>query len=332
MRGDRPRCITSNTWRTGVSPACAGIDPCPPWVRSRFDGLPRVRGDRPGLDSVLLLQIASPPRARGSTLKNLDLLKQQKVSPACAGIDPDFFPIVTWRRCLPRVRGDRPLLSICAACHNKSPPRARGSTRRARPRAAPARVSPACAGIDPMHYLDHGTSTSLPRVRGDRPERTWTHTIYVASPPRARGSTASKWNSRKMRNVSPACAGIDLRSVLCFVPGQGLPRVRGDRPVPMVGAVATFRSPPRARGSTLSFVTLHYFFEVSPACAGIDPTRSPPPCHLRRLPRVRGDRPRYCSVRFGGKRSPPRARGSTLCRRPSLHDHAVSPACAGIDL
>ena len=71
-----------------VYPACAGIDRWQPLQAACQDGLPRMRGDRPGSLFVLMLLLEFTPHARGST-EGWDLADVARdVYPACAGIDP----------------------------------------------------------------------------------------------------------------------------------------------------------------------------------------------------------------------------------------------------
>ena len=147
---------------------------------------------------------------------------------------------------------------------------------------------------------------------------------------------------------------------------SGLPRTRGDRPVP-AGAGGCVGAPPHTRGSTPGRPASQPDNAGSPAHAGIDPParrrirlRAPPHTRgstlldfdgrtLEGLPRTRGDRPGSSSARIspsgspahagidprrdpiaGKDTAPPHTRGSTL---PGSHPsgHRGSPAHAGID-
>ena len=72
-------------------PACAGIDlgqrPVP-WPSS---GLPRMRGDRPGLSPGQNQSPQATPHARGSTFAHIIPIRGQAGYPACAGIDLQAF-------------------------------------------------------------------------------------------------------------------------------------------------------------------------------------------------------------------------------------------------
>ena len=151
-------------------PACAGIDLLLGGLGFVGTGLPRMRGDRPGLLRRLIPHDAASPHARGSTLRGLCGLVFQAGFPACAGIDPltSIARVAgTW---LPRMRGDRPQPNDRPQRSYWASPHARGSTHAARRPASAARGFPACAGIDLMARSSAGRSMRLPRMRGDRPE------------------------------------------------------------------------------------------------------------------------------------------------------------------
>ncbi len=71
----------------------------------------------------------------------------------------------------------------------------------------------------------------LPRMRGDRP---WSLLVVdgrLEFTPHARGSTSSCCYALSATRVYPACAGIDRAPFLDELIQNGLPRMRGDRPL-----------------------------------------------------------------------------------------------------
>ena len=213
--------------------------------------------------------------------------------------------------CLPRVRGDRPPIGGTMDFSGVPPPRARGSTRDLRSPHLRLPASPACAGIDPDNRAENLEWASLPRVRGDRPQKLLDGVRKAVPPPRARGSTHSRREKPSPVRASPACAGIDHSSRQITKARAGLPRVRGDRPPRRCRRVRQEEPPPRARGSTFPTQSGAGERRASPACAGIDLRCQQQRRNCARLPRVRGDRPSPSRVfaEIGGP--PPRARGST---------------------
>ncbi|ACL64143.1 conserved hypothetical protein [Anaeromyxobacter dehalogenans 2CP-1] len=209
-------------------PACAGIDPCTGRRCPSPTRLPRVRGDRPSSWRSARTRTVASPRARGSTPEVNRLVAEHLGFPACAGIDPSAPRSRGPGRRLPRVRGDRPMRERSEPRMSVASPRARGSTRGpACP--GPARNGfPACAGIGPSSPRWSSTASRLPRVRGDRPGRTFISTTRSPASPRARGSTVARDAGARARVGFPACAGIDPRATCRCPAGRRLPRVRGD--------------------------------------------------------------------------------------------------------
>ena len=90
-----------------------------------------------------------------------------------------------------------------------------------------------------------------------------------------------------------------------------LPRMRGDRPLPPSLCRQAHKFTPHARGSTLAGKEHALFVVVYPACAGIDPLSLVQAWQIRRLPRMRGDRPVVCVAKSLPDMFTPHARGST---------------------
>ena len=132
-----------------VYPACAGIHriglPCNyhKWC------LPRMRGDPPPASGRRCRTGMSTPHARGSTQIGVIIFCAAFVYPACAGIHPCLSKEPSIAACLPRMRGDPPLISLPSLVCFRSTPHARGSTPLRLVDAKPEGVYPACAGIHP---------------------------------------------------------------------------------------------------------------------------------------------------------------------------------------
>ncbi len=212
VRGDRPPLVTAplrnprapprargstlypsaSSFSVYGSPACAGIDRRDHKAGREPGGLPRVRGDRPDQNMVFWRRTRAPPRARGSTFREMVRLFPVPGSPACAGIDLDRTVVTLGYSWLPRVRGDRPIPRGSRRHSFLAPPRARGSTVKEIPGLKQPDGSPACAGIDRDDSIVITGYDRLPRVRGDRPIYTLQDRDIVSAPPRARGSTCGR--------------------------------------------------------------------------------------------------------------------------------------------
>ncbi len=100
----------SETLRAGAGcPACAGIDPERLALALNWEGLPRMRGDRPTSSDAFVNVCAAAPHARGSTRQAKRTTRSAYGCPACAGIDPRGDTMATHELRLPRMRGDRPV-------------------------------------------------------------------------------------------------------------------------------------------------------------------------------------------------------------------------------
>ena len=209
MRGDRPSLpghIQTALWftphargSTGVKkvilevervyPACAGIDLNPRfYVKCRI-GLPRMRGDRPLKSPSGVRTRRFTPHARGSTGKGWKSCSQERVYPACAGIDRPPIQVPYATTGLPRMRGDRPAREMAFPETLEFTPHARGSTELGLQTISKADVYPACAGIDLIWAGSTSSCLSLPRMRGDRPPFQERITEEKRFTPHARGST-----------------------------------------------------------------------------------------------------------------------------------------------
>ena len=99
-----------------------------------------------------------------------------------------------------------------------------------------------------------------------------------------------------------------------------------------VTPIDSIESPPPTRGWTSAISHHSPCPQVSPAYAGMDPTRRKDAEQGRRLPRLRGDGPWTEGRGQTEGRSPPPTRGWTLRRTASRAVPNVSPAYAGMDL
>ena len=151
-----------------------------------------MRGDRPAQDLVFYWRQVFTPHARGSTLYPRFVRRQYPVYPACAGIDP-FRSLKKFSKLgLPRMRGDRPFMSVPQTPALVFTPHARGSTHIPFVAKHIAQVYPACAGIDRICPIPRWAARGLPRMRGDRPNKNCKKRLQPQFTPHARGSTAKR--------------------------------------------------------------------------------------------------------------------------------------------
>ncbi len=191
-----------------------------------------------------------------------------------------------------------------------SPPRARGTGRPTSSCRRRRGITPACAGNRPCGWGCRCWSRDHPRVRGEQLVVLVDVDPGSGSPPRARGTDVDSASRLVRVRITPACAGnrgSPTRRRRC---GRDHPRVRGEQTVLLARAADVPGSPPRARGTEGSRVSLPNAPGITPACAGNSR-------RLRRWSRGRRDHPRVRGEQGGaagdvreGDGSPPRARGT----------------------
>ena len=330
-RGWTSNVRTVRTFRT-VSPAGAGMDPRDLGGQRGPHRIPRRRGDGPVSDAAPNASIPYPPQARGWTRRAGIRTSQQGVSPAGAGMDPGCSRQQRMRFRIPRRRGDGPSGACMGAGHPRYPPQARGWTSPIQYQGLDQRVSPAGAGMDPGRGVRTRVPIGIPRRRGDGPFPYEAVALVMRYPPQARGWTYCRGLCYELRHVSPAGAGMDLRTSLLAGTFRCIPRRRGDGPDSARLLYLCDTYPPQARGWTLRNRIYSFRVAVSPAGAGMDPDRPRMARPRIGIPRRRGDGPcSQCELLFAVS-YPPQARGWTHPRqRPWWRLH-VSPAGAGMDL
>ena len=233
---------------------------------------------------------------------------------------------------LPRIRGDRPISKPIGAKKKKATPHTRGSTLELADGTKLTNGYPAYAGIDLLKGFAQLAVDGLPRIRGDRPPPTGQLASPKPATPHTRGSTHAVFILNKISYGYPAYAGIDL------FPQQGkggnsrLPRIRGDRPYRRDQCANGIPATPHTRGSTPVHMRRLYRGIGYPAYAGIDRTPAGLGTTLRRLPRIRGDRPLEDRREAKKREATPHTRGSTSSSFFQTSRQRGYPAYAGIDL
>ena len=149
VRGDDPDFLRRFVDGQRNTPACAGTTWTTASPTMRSTEHPRVRGDDAITALVTVLQLGTPPRARGRLLQRQNAGRIRRNTPACAGTtrsvthdfgDPEEHP---------RVRGDDFISIPMARRLCGTPPRARGRRKRGGCDVRWRRNTPACAGTTP---------------------------------------------------------------------------------------------------------------------------------------------------------------------------------------
>ena len=313
-------------------PAHAGIDPYEVSIWAQKIRLPRARGDRPQEYGAVRYFVRASPRTRGSTSPRRKSPRRGPGFPAHAGIDHGLTTRDLAQKRLPRARGDRPVGGRALPPGYTASPRTRGSTCGVSAFRGYVEGFPAHAGIDLSSPLSRNSSGWLPRARGDRPVGRSRYGPILPASPRTRGSTSHCGKSQRRPRGFPAHAGIDPAHAIVCAMTKGLPRARGDRPDIDGFCVTWGAASPRTRGSTperFYRTPREYGF---PAHAGIDLYSALARLVASWLPRARGDRPFWASMRPVEAKASPRTRGSTLLGLRLARSRSGFPAHAGIDL
>ena len=69
----------------GITPACAGNSYLVIYQCHKTGDHPRLRGEQPSRKDVYAQIEGSPPLARGTEMKLINDLSEQRITPACAG-------------------------------------------------------------------------------------------------------------------------------------------------------------------------------------------------------------------------------------------------------
>ena len=198
--------ITMAQLAEAVSPACARVDPRCSHVDSASRRLSRVRAGGPGFDQRHWKAAWSLPRARGWTDRILDRGIVERVSPACARVDPRRrSPRVRSRR-LSRVRAGGPRYYMGPPTFRTFLPCLHGWTEDQSGVDRGARVSPAFARVDPLTRRSISRACGLFRVCAGGPKKDATVLVRDSFLPRARGWAGLGLVGERRLHVSPACA------------------------------------------------------------------------------------------------------------------------------
>ena len=190
---------------------------------------------------------------------------------------------------------------------------------------------PAHAGMDPEPGRRRRGRTRLPRTRGDGPSTSSTPGARSQASPHTRGWTRDGRGVRSLDGGFPAHAGMDPPARASGPRGSRLPRTRGDGPRRTAPSSTSMRASPHTRGWTRQRPLRPAGAAGFPAHAGMDPIAGCGSTYVKRLPRTRGDGPRWLRWCMATLRASPHTRGWTpLVPVPVLHREGF-PAHAGMD-
>ncbi len=129
-----------------------------------------------------------------------------------------------------------------------SPPLARGIQSFALTKPSGERITPACAGSTGANNGKTKRKKDHPRLRGEYVFLSCSSSLYVGSPPLARGVPVKSNAVVKKPRITPACAGSTFASRSGVPTRQDHPRLRGEYNCVETGNRYWVGSPPLARG------------------------------------------------------------------------------------
>ena len=195
-----------------------------------------------------------------------------------------------------------------------SPPRVRGTEPPSPAYLMSVRITPACAGNRHRCAWAISNTEDHPRVCGEQWSITMVSPVATGSPPRVRGTDAWVRHSGARQGITPACAGNSPMPSPPRRSGEDHPRVCGEQAGPGGQTGQEAGSPPRVRGTAPFSQLLSRSQRITPACAGNSFKRGLLPRNLWDHPRVCGEQDSESVNSKRNRGSPPRVRGTEICR------------------
>ena len=190
-------------------------------------------------------------------------------------------------------------------------------------------ITPACAGKSLCNVCVASRKRDHPRVCGEKLCCHCKITPLLGSPPRVRGKAYWAKTGAYNARITPACAGKRRPPLCASCSTWDHPRVCGEKSTFTISTHRTGGSPPRVRGKGHQQNNTDEGARITPACAG---KSCQPAADFRRAwdhPRVCGEKLMPPLMGFWLRGSPPRVRGKAQRVIAHLHEHGITPACAG---
>ncbi len=233
--------------------------------------------------------LGSPPRARGTAAGHVDPGPVARITPAYAGNSRCHGSLRWSSSDHPRVRGEQGLSHGLRVDAPGSPPRTRGTVRRARRAQPEPGITPAYAGNRAGPCPGSGRSRDHPRVRGEQAGRSKLEEKSAGSPPRTRGTVKLVRSAFGPEGITPAYAGNSAERRCSDHDKPDHPRVRGEQPFFVDRLNDRPGSPPRTRGTVGGLVRPGGHRGITPAYAGNSGFRANAHHDSWDHPRVRGE-------------------------------------------
>ena len=153
--------------------------------------------------------------------------------------------------------------------------------------------------------------------------------LYLGSPPLARGTVMELDPKYCDVRITPACAGNRVLPFSIFGSAKDHPRLRGEQGACRPCFIVALGSPPLARGTVCRGSRPPSIRRITPACAGNRISVRPVSLFIRDHPRLRGEQLRRTHFSRSARGSPPLARGTVIHGEKLLLIVGITPACAG---
>ena len=256
-----------------ITPACAGnsvqnVD----FVQGLGDH-PRVCGEQLAMPTTCSHVAGSPPRVRGTDMRQRAHDLGVGITPACAGNRRSIILLSKTAWDHPRVCGEQGSQAAAQHTEEGSPPRVRGTGIIIMAFFGMTRITPACAGNRQLPISPLATVQDHPRVCGEQLIQKTRLINGLGSPPRVRGTGNSSLDVSERKRITPACAGNRAGLFRQKNLRGDHPRVCGEQSVSSNISTCSKGSPPRVRGTVSVRAGNSMTVGITPACAG---NRSPP--------------------------------------------------------
>ena len=215
-----------------------------------------------------VVDLGSPPHARGRRREERRIGTGDRITPACAGKTINNVSSSGSGRDHPRMRGED--TNACCAFRSTigSPPHARGRLGPELLDNAKWGITPACAGKTTTGSSVIKSPQDHPRMRGEDCRQVSVYHGFGGSPPHARGRLLVLLVEGAVLGITPACAGKTRAASAIFRPRTDHPRMRGEDGTNTALPANPSGSPPHARGRRRDPRRDRCPGGITPACAG----------------------------------------------------------------
>ena len=232
----------------GITPACAGKRQRPAADGRCSRDHPRMRGEKATPSALMFWCRGSPPHARGKADLSTARFQDIGITPACAGKRRVGARAAHAVEDHPRMRGEKQIKTWVIFFKKGSPPHARGKAVCGRRCGHPRGITPACAGKSTVCFKRAQGCEDHPRMRGEKTNPAFVKSAYPGSPPHARGKVFKTGDRRRLKGITPACAGKRFWCRFLRIFLRDHPRMRGEKAGSLLPFLTLTGSPPHARG------------------------------------------------------------------------------------